>query len=278
MNLFPNSHIDFYAKNPRKIPRPKPMKVLVLGLSRTGTATIYTALQTLGMNPYHFKEVNRNKHNGHFEFWLQVVRAKYQGVGEPMKGPDFDQVLWNYDAVTDAPGCLFVEELVEAYPEAKVILTTRTPESWLESIRSTLLELVSWRSWVIRALFDRDFSAGYWTLFDSTMAVWSRNLPPWKPSSYPTLLDSFEKHNTLVRKVVPKDKLLDFHPTMGWAPLCAFLGVPTPEGKFPHVNDGKYFLRHHTSLYWSRWFYVGQTVFVLLGLVVAFVVGAKQLW
>ncbi|KAM5442258.1 hypothetical protein MferCBS31731_002632 [Microsporum ferrugineum] len=65
----------------------------------------------------------------HFDLWLKAVRAKYDGIGEPFKGADFDQLLWNYDAVSDDPCCLFVEELVAAYPDAKVILTTRPSDA-----------------------------------------------------------------------------------------------------------------------------------------------------
>lgn len=49
------------------------------------------------MNPYHFSEISRNKNNKHFQLWLKAVQAKYDGLGEPFKGRDFDQILWNYD-------------------------------------------------------------------------------------------------------------------------------------------------------------------------------------
>ena len=40
-----------------------------------------------------------------------------------------------------------------------------------------------------------------------------------------------------VKAAVPADKLLIFRVDQGWAPLCAFLGAPTPAGAFPIVND-----------------------------------------
>jgi hypothetical protein len=33
-------------------------------------------------------------------------------------------------AVTDIPHLLFAEELMAAYPEAKIVLTTRNVDSW----------------------------------------------------------------------------------------------------------------------------------------------------
>ena len=35
-------------------------------------------------------------------------------------------------AVTDFPCCMFPEELLEAYPDAKVILTNRNVDKWYE--------------------------------------------------------------------------------------------------------------------------------------------------
>ena len=51
-------------------------------------------------------------------------------------------------------------------------------------------------------------------------------------------IEVFNRHNEQVRRDVPPDRLLVFDVREGWEPLCAFLGVPVPEGKpFPHVND-----------------------------------------
>jgi hypothetical protein len=36
---------------------------------------------------------------------------------------------------------------------------------------------------------------------------------------------------------VPPEKLLVFEPGDGWAPLCAFLGVPVPDEPYPQVNS-----------------------------------------
>jgi hypothetical protein len=52
----------------------------------------------------------------------------------------------------------------------------------------------------------------------------------------------FNRHNEQVRRDVPADRLLVYEVREGWEPLCAFLGVPVPEGKpFPHVNDAAQF-------------------------------------
>jgi hypothetical protein len=52
---------------------------------------------------------------------------------------------------------------------------------------------------------------------------------------------AFERHNAEVRASVPADRLLVFAAAEGWAPLCAFLGVPVPDVPFPSVNTTEQF-------------------------------------
>jgi hypothetical protein len=40
-----------------------------------------------------------------------------------------------------------------------------------------------------------------------------------------------------VRATAPPDRLLEWHPGDGWAPLCTALGVDIPDEPFPHVNS-----------------------------------------
>ncbi len=41
----------------------------------------------------------------------------------------------------------------------------------------------------------------------------------------------------MVRRRVPKERLLVFDVKEGWGPLCEFLGVEEPDKPFPHLND-----------------------------------------
>src|SRR5208282_1324472 len=47
-------------------------------------------------------------------------------------------------AITDIPCIMFVDELVAAYPNAKVVLTNRDPDKWLVSILNTIYVILSW--------------------------------------------------------------------------------------------------------------------------------------
>jgi hypothetical protein len=55
-------------------------------------------------------------------------------------------------------------------------------------------------------------------------------------------IEVFNRHNDQVLRDVPADRLLVYEISQGWGPLCAFLGVPVPEGKpFPHLNEAPEF-------------------------------------
>lgn len=83
------------------------------------------------------------------EMWLDAVNAKFKGKGKPFGRHEWDQLLGHCQAgplnhpvfvnrghltftqaVTDCPAMGFGPELIEAYPEAKVILTLRDVDSW----------------------------------------------------------------------------------------------------------------------------------------------------
>jgi hypothetical protein len=61
--------------------------------------------------------------------WSDALAAKYDGEGTFTRD-DWDKLLGHCQAVCDWPAVAFAKELIEAYPDAKVILTTRDVDSW----------------------------------------------------------------------------------------------------------------------------------------------------
>ena len=51
------------------------------------------------------------------------------------------------------------------------------------------------------------------------------------------LISVYKAHNAKVRETIPPERLLVYHVSDGWGPLCDFLGVPEPEGGTPRVNS-----------------------------------------
>lgn len=151
------------------------MQVLCLGLSRSGTMSTWAALKELGLRPYHAMEAGLDNANGSYPNWAEAVRAKYHGQGRMYQGKDFEKMLWKYDvgfplprfiprnelmyqAVTDAPCVLFVDELLELFPDAKVVLQIRDPDAWARSVKENFqYVLTGWR-WKYLLLFDRHVS------------------------------------------------------------------------------------------------------------------------
>ena len=88
-----------------------------------------TALTTLGINMYHGeKSIFDNPRD--FELWWAALRAKYDGCGRPFGKTEYDQLLGSYQGISDLPAILFADDLIKAYPDAKVILTHRDVDKW----------------------------------------------------------------------------------------------------------------------------------------------------
>ena len=107
------------------------MKVIGAGFGRTGTASLKAALEELGFGPcYRMSELF--EHPEHVPLWEAARR------GEPV---DWEEIFYGYKATTDWPSGAFYAELMERYPDAKVILTVRDPDRWYESTRSTIYDM-----------------------------------------------------------------------------------------------------------------------------------------
>jgi hypothetical protein len=183
------------------------MKILGVGLSRTGTLSLSHALEILGFRTLH---------------WCpERLRDVVMGVEEHPDFRRYDDV----DAVTDLPAALFYRELLEVYPEARCILTRRPEDEWLRSVRYHYEVSVP------------EFLAGRNDLLEEArrtqeLAYGSSKVVPY------LYRKRYRDHNRLVAQDVPPEQLLilDMERTLGWESLCGFLGVDVPRLPFPHVN------------------------------------------
>ncbi|HVZ45915.1 MAG TPA: sulfotransferase [Ramlibacter sp.] len=206
------------------------LKVIGAGFGRTGTMSLYTALNQLGLPCYHMIEVLKNPRNRtHLDFWLRVAR----GTGGEQH--DWEQVFEHYAAAVDNPACCVWRELLAAYPDAKVILTThpRGAAAWYDSTIDTIYFTESmWQFKVLEAL----------TPFGAKFGEMSRKLI-WQRTLHGTMNDRaraiarHDEHVAEVKAAVPPERLLVFSVDEGWGPLCRFLGVAEPQSPFPNVND-----------------------------------------
>lgn len=207
------------------------MKVIVAGLSKTGTTTMNAALTMLGYSVYDYTEN---------VYWL---REDYKRIfRDGWTTDDFKRMYKDVDAIVDVPACYFWEEIHKAFPEAKIILTMRENEDvWFESMKKQIeviegnpmlkaLEFLSPTQ--IRAMNDVGYDMGpiIWGI-----ARGSR----WRRKVYlneAMMKLKYRAHNAYVLQNAPKDKLLVYQCSEGWGKLCDFLGVPVPDDEFPHEN------------------------------------------
>lgn len=199
------------------------LSVIGAGFGRTGTLSLKGALEQLGFGPcHHMAEIFANP--AQLPLWQRAA------AGEPV---DWDELLVGYRSTVDWPSAYFWRELAEAYPEAKVVLSTRDADAWYESFSNTILNLVGAMDKVadphLRATIEMGGSLVGLKVFDG------RADDPEHAKAV------FRAHEARVREAIPAERLLVFDVREGWAPLCAFLKVPVPAGPFPRLNDTEQF-------------------------------------
>ena len=207
-----------------------------MGFGRTGTASLKLALERLGFEPcYHMFEITRQPARA--RGWLAAAR------GQP---PDWDSIFAGFQSTVDWPAAAFWRQLLDAYPQARAILTVRDPQKWYDSMERTIFRGgARWQSPLSQRMLRlmtvgkpdvRDFIAMVNT------AVVERVFAG-RVGERAHAVGVYERHNADVRASVPAHRLLVFDVAEGWQPLCAFLDVAVPDEPFPHVNDTAEFRR-----------------------------------
>jgi len=193
------------------------LAVFSAGFGRTGTMSLKLALEEIGFGPcHHMEEVAQNG-----EIQIPLWNDAFAGR------PDFEAIYRGYGPAVDWPTAAFWREVAEVYPEAKVILSTRSAESWCASFSQTILTILS------------------------NPDSWEDNVRPWLEmvtnvvvkrslggrTDPEGLMEAFKAHEAAVKAAIPPEKLLVFDVRQGWEPLCAFLDRPVPLSPFPRTNS-----------------------------------------
>ena len=240
--------------------------VIGAGLPRTGTSSTKAALeQLLGGRCYHMATCMQEEGwQPHFQFWVDIQNGTIPCAPESFRKLYTEG---NFKAAVDHPSSNYYKILMEAFPNAKVLLTVREPEKWYKSAHETIYQFCvvlnttppfSWMSQIFR------FSRG------GNMCVGVN------PEMYRAIGEgesaAIEFYNKWVEQVkvdVPADRLLVFSVKEGWEPLCNFLDLPVPDSEFPNVWDSatvKKILRRTKAGMWAA-FIVGVSSLVGLSAV-----------
>jgi hypothetical protein len=200
-----------------------PLELIGAGFGRTGTLSLKTAIETLGLPCHHMLEVFANP--GSEKQWYDASLGKQT---------DWEGLLGSYRAIVDWPGCRFWQELTALYPDAPVLLSVRDSERWYESAYETIYQaIVGARSSEDPEVLERMKMADK-IVFEDTFKG--------RFEDRAFAMGVFEAHIEEVKRSIPSDRLLVYAMGGGWEPLCRVLGKPVPDVDFPHVNSRDEFL------------------------------------
>jgi hypothetical protein len=214
------------------------MQVIGAGLPRTATTTQMFALEQLGFGPcYHMRDLLADLETG-----LPLWEAVADGA------PDWQAIFGGArgaHSTVDWPSARYYRELMDQYPEAKVLLSVRDADAWVGSMRQTVWGLFHADS-VMRHVSDaRAVVDPLWRRYLSLMTRMN-----WDPDtgvfagdhhSDEGLAELMRSWNDEVKATVPSERLLVWDPADGWEPLCAFLEVDVPADPLPRLNDSQSF-------------------------------------
>ena len=194
------------------------MQVVGAGLGRTGTMSLKLALERLlGAPCYHMVEVFG--HPDDIAVWQRAVDGEAVDWAELFKG---------YEAAVDWPACAFWREISAAFPDAPVLLSTRTDAAtWFTSANDTIFGLSR-----VSPGDDAPVGTAHGAMVQS---MWAGTFTA-DVLDQDAAMRAYEEHNAAVRASIPADRLIDWQPGDGWEPICTKLGLAVPDEPFPHAN------------------------------------------
>lgn len=203
-------------------------KVLVVGMSRTGTSSIKQALEILYEAPVYHMSVVLNKPD-HLKFWSDLAFGVI----------DIDDVDWKglmqgFAATTDLPTAYYFESLSKAFPYAKVILSVRDEEAWADSYCRLIKGGQSFRFIRFLPPLNRLWPFGE----RMHQLIFGKEVVHGNTVDRAAILAGYRRHNRKVMSTVGNERLLVFNVQQGWKPLCDFLGKEVPATSFPFLNSG----------------------------------------
>jgi hypothetical protein len=211
------------------------MKVIGAGLPRTATTTQMFALEQLGFGPcYHMRDLLADLESG-----LPLWERADEGT------PDWEQIFGDAESTVDWPSARYYGELMDYYPEAKVLLSVRDGEAWARSMRETVWGIFHGGSVIHHVCEARAVLDPLWRRYTALMArmTWDEKtgVLAGETSTDAGLIAVMNRWNDTVKSTVPDDRLLVWDPSEGWEPLCGFLEVDVPEEPLPRLNDTRSF-------------------------------------
>ncbi len=201
------------------------MKAIGAGFGRTGTMSLKVALEELGAGPcFHCPDPDATSSADRQQREPAAALASSDGrstlrlrelasAGPAESGGDREEVDWRatldgWGSTVGWLGARYYRQMLDAWPDALVLLTVRDPDAWYASCRNAI-----------------EADAPIWdSVFEGRFAEREH------------AIELYRRHNEEVMSTVPRERLLVYEVAQGWEPLSEFLGVRPPGGPFPHLN------------------------------------------
>lgn len=223
------------ARNPDQSALGPRMRVIGAGLSRSATSSLQAALESpaLGFSPC--------MHMAH----IAPHASREQLVIDAMREDDahkrrklLHKIYDGYLATTDFPGWWFVDDLMDMYPDAQIVLNQRKGGGvpWKKSLVDSVGFFWSWQYLAICFLYKTDRL--HWKIH----AVGAQRMKQKFGASFgpDSSAEFYDVYQAFVLREAKKRgrEVLIWKAEDGWGPLCKFLGKEEPKGEpFPWVND-----------------------------------------
>jgi hypothetical protein len=207
------------------------MRLIGAGLPRTATLSQKLALELLGVGPcYHMVDVLTDLERT--PQWLDALDGR----------ANWDEIFAGYESTVDWPGSFFYRELRDVYPDAKVLLSVRSGESWARSMVETISGLIYGDTLMHDLSSARSRVDPEWDRYIKMMdRMWKESglIADGSELDEHALARAMERYNEEVQATI--DDVLVWSPADGWEPICELLDVPVPNMPFPQVNDSEMF-------------------------------------
>jgi Sulfotransferase domain len=207
------------------------MRVIGAGLPRTATTTQTFALEKLGFGAcYHMRDLLADLEGG-LPGWERAADGD----------ADWERIFGEADSTVDWPSARYYRELIDYYPDCKVLLSVRDSDAWVRSMRKTVWGIFHGDTVIHHVSEARAVLDPLWRRYIDLMyrMTWQEGTGVLAGETYSDegLAAVMNRWNDEVKNTVPAERLLVWDPSEGWEPLCAFLQVDVPEEPMPHLND-----------------------------------------
>ncbi|MQA01166.1 MAG: sulfotransferase family protein [Dehalococcoidia bacterium] len=206
------------------------MRVIGVGFGRTGTLSLKSALEELGAGPcFHMMDlITGERRDRDLPHWGRVANGDLV---------DWNEVFEGWEATVDWPGAARWEELIEAFPDASVLLNVRDFDGFYKSCANTILAA---KEGAIAGTLAKDANRPppapeLLTVIEKL--IWEGDFrgrfadKEWVRRMYYDRIEA-------IKATVPPERLTLWNLGVdGWAPLAEMLDVEAPDKEFPRLHD-----------------------------------------